>query len=568
MRRERMNRRGRYVLGIALLFVGSVLVQGCQASKKRKDPAPRLEASPLAESMGYLHRRKAFATLQVPADLMADWQKGDNEAHVWGFPDSLRIGLVTNQDVSVHFEVRPPIGEVTLVSAKPSEEPSAEPSAEPGGAAGADEGVEDAAGNGAAEPARAGVPGPEPEPEDSAQVVKGYVLSIDKPELLHGAVELEIFCYRIDAAAKGEELDLYALEEAGDLVRAFVPIFPEWSPEAVAEAKEQSAQRLAVESDRVQMKILGSDPWNHPAPEEEQVIFRVLPLGATGLDDLRWAVEPATVPLSESKVGGILLLKAVPEEFTDADSVTLHVFGKLEDGGNRSPYQRMLRGEYVTHTLFSETAAPPEVSLNVLDKQTAERIFGETFAQEFYACAVHINNPSEDTLILYGSSVASWALFSSKEYHPFWSQYRPLSYTSILESLSDINRHNENQVLIDHLETIGELAAGASVFMTGPDYGDAVALFTGVFIPELRKHLLEDILTHLTNLENLGFREVEEVGPRSEVTKYLFLPRGPILGLLGNKTPVYIVSVDDSKVGIDGYRVLTSEAVQSDVDEP
>jgi hypothetical protein len=96
---------------------------------------------------------------------------------------------------------------------------------------------------------------------------------------------------------------------------------------------------------------------------------------------------------------------------------------------------------------------------------------------------------------------------------------------------------------------VGEVAAGAAVFISGVDYSKGVALFTGVLIPELEKQLLWDVLLHLKNLEQRSLKEVEEIAERGQVRRVVFFPRRALPNFLP-PFPMYVAEIRPDDVPV------------------
>ena len=79
------------------------------------------------------------------------------------------------------------------------------------------------------------------------------------------------------------------------------------------------------------------------------------------------------------------------------------------------------------------------------------------------------------------------------------------------------------------------------------------------------KRILADIVEHITNLETLGFNQIEEIAPYGEITKILFFPKGDIYGVTGVETEsARIVEINNRHVTFAGYYITDAESMVSE----
>lgn len=226
-----------------------------------------------------------------------------------------------------------------------------------------------------------------------------------------------------------------------------------------------------------------------------------------------------------------------------------------------------------------------ETKLEVWSRENTASEFGRTFASVFYACDVQFTNTTDEDVLLYGGSLTNYVHYRMSledvetyfgyvegddpsdliatlngvgeeitditGFEPFfdyltWAEdRRPMSYSDILAIFEHHRRGNGRQRVIDTLQFVGALATGAGVFVNSPDYATGVALFTGIFTPELEKLILWDILLNLQNLEKRSLKEIEEVPAYGQIHRVVFYPRGAIHGLISG-VPVYIAEIQKS----------------------
>jgi len=116
-----------------------------------------------------------------------------------------------------------------------------------------------------------------------------------------------------------------------------------------------------------------------------------------------------------------------------------------------------------------------------------------------------------------------------------------MSFADILAIFTYKREANPKQRGIEVMKSVGKLAAGAAVFISGIDYSRGVNLFAAVLTPELEKQLLWDVLLHVKNLESRTLHEIEEVTARGQLHKVVFFPRRAIY----NITPAFPVYISE-----------------------
>ncbi|MBI1321399.1 MAG: hypothetical protein GC168_20950 [Candidatus Hydrogenedens sp.] len=217
--------------------------------------------------------------------------------------------------------------------------------------------------------------------------------------------------------------------------------------------------------------------------------------------------------------------------------------------------------------------------LNVWPPDLAADQFGEHFAKAFYVCDAFFYNDSEDPIILYGASLEAVVrygllredaidLFGEKivdnpglltnfydeygalaDYLDFKEERRPMSFADVLGIFEYRREKDPRQQALRILQSLGTIGVGASPFVEGPDFDAAMAFFNGIFLPELEKRLLWDILMHLKQLESRSLKEVEEVPAGGALHRVVFFPRFGIPATNPRKF-VYITEIrpDDATV--------------------
>lgn len=155
----------------------------------------------------------------------------------------------------------------------------------------------------------------------------------------------------------------------------------------------------------------------------------------------------------------------------------------------------------------------------------------------------------------------------------FEDYYRPMTFAAVLVSLIEITENHPVNFTLRLIESLG-VAAGALVGaapLTGlfakAVYGTSVALTTGVFIPELRKLLYQEVEPYIKNLGTLALDTVLTIPPAGSRDGYVFFPKGPIFGFgvdeFSVDEPSFIVNIDNTDVSVDGLLVTGGTRVSS-----
>ena len=373
-----------------------------------------------------------------------------------------------------------------------------------------------------------------------------HVLTLD-PERLAVVDEFKVTWF-----GDSDGLTVYEMREEGLYLERNVRVIP---PDGLTTYEDQIRAQVfeAWEAGAQQIRIL---PGAVRVSEgNSDAVLKILYTGDSSdpIDELLdYQIEPNVI--HDLAVGENFLELTIPKANLEGwATLTVDAFLLAPSGATLA--DMISAGEYMVRDIELVTDPLPSVRLDLLDLTTSERLFGQTFSEEFYACSVNVVNPSDDKLIVYGTSVNAIVSLEVEGFNPWQERYRPLSFASILEGMNDIRRNSPEQKLISLLEFTGELATGAAVFVTGPDYGEGVALFTGIFTPELRARLLEDILANVSSIQVLGMNEVEEIAPQSQVTKYVFFPKGLILGVVGGGRTAKITEILNQDLNLGGYRI-------------
>jgi hypothetical protein len=234
---------------------------------------------------------------------------------------------------------------------------------------------------------------------------------------------------------------------------------------------------------------------------------------------------------------------------------------------------------------------PLTTRANMWPREDAAEEFGEEFSRNFIVTDVVFENPNPKPVLLYGSSLSMKARFlyaedsaraickGSNNPQTVGKEdvsnvcgpdrrkdidldqvefFRPLSFPDLVALFTFKRQSDPRQQLVDLLKSVGELAAGAGIFITARDYAKGVSFFTGIVNPQAEKLLLWDVLLHVKNLDDRALKEVEQVQPHGQLRRIVFFPARGIRGItaLGDmylaeiardEVPVSAVYLEDAR---------------------
>lgn len=161
----------------------------------------------------------------------------------------------------------------------------------------------------------------------------------------------------------------------------------------------------------------------------------------------------------------------------------------------------------------------------------------------------------------------------------FWEDYyRPMTFESVLLSLTAETRNQPSEKILRWMESAGVVFAGLvglgdiSAKFDRPGFAQRVAFTTGVLLPEARKLFGKDVAQYLNNLATNALPSVLTLDAHQSRDGYVFFPRGPIFGygvdeFLPN-LPSYIVNIDNEDVAVDGEVIADSVSFESGYKKP
>lgn len=232
-------------------------------------------------------------------------------------------------------------------------------------------------------------------------------------------------------------------------------------------------------------------------------------------------------------------------------------------------------------------------TFNLWARDDVAEEFGEEFARTFIVADVVFENPNALPILVYGSSLRArvrflasqadvekafgpevlkhpsrldgvyWGGQSASDALDFQEAFRPLAYSDVLAIFTNRKESDPRQRTVSVMRSLGEVAAGAAVFVTSADYAKAVSLFTGIVVPELEKQLLWDVILHLKNIEQRSLKEVEEVPGRGQLRRAIFFPQRAILAMVP-PFPMYVAEIRPDEVPVTAVLIDKKATVTSD----
>lgn len=227
-------------------------------------------------------------------------------------------------------------------------------------------------------------------------------------------------------------------------------------------------------------------------------------------------------------------------------------------------------------------------------------LFGKSFAKHFYAAQVTLMNPNKKPIIIYGNTMKLIVRMNSVDQFDFaengrprrlswWALYQPLDHDAITRMMYTMHEQDGRMIASHGLDFMSMVGAVGSAFTSSIDYNRAVAVFSGMFAPEAKKLLEKDLLRYQQNFSEIGLNDIEEIAAGTAITRFVFLPKGPIYGNFdydadeanslstrsqdpsskefGTRAllPSYIHNIRREEVYIEGKRILASDPLSSGV---
>ncbi len=335
---------------------------------------------------------------------------------------------------------------------------------------------------------------------------------------------------------------------------------------AISESQGSDQPPLTKDQEnRIKSSILDSkrmaiirdhDPSTTDAAVAQDIVDEVLPIISTKGQDRarRESMREVAIPLA-------ITLIAIVRESAD------FCFGEDQT-------QLMLAERYASEIFANTSSGESNFSSSIEKENKTLRditgCFGERLDQEI-SRTIGLSSPIALDMrrrvgltnkIAAASQDTRWQEKLSRHGY-FWEDfYRPMTFESVLLSLTARTRAHPMNRALNYLESLG-VVAGALVGMEqissafgGEAFAQRVAVSTGVFVPEMKKLLLRDIDQYLGNLASTALPSIVTLAPNESRDGYVFFPRGPIYGYgvdeFSINEPSFIVNIDNEDVSVDG----------------
>lgn len=237
----------------------------------------------------------------------------------------------------------------------------------------------------------------------------------------------------------------------------------------------------------------------------------------------------------------------------------------------------------------------------LLPDDGAAQMFGQGFANQFYAAQVTFRNPNDKPILIYGNTMrlvvrmnASLPSGIDETGEPlrkiWWATWEPLDYDALRRMLEGMQENSWQRYASKGLD-LAALGLGFYGVAAEPSKETLrlIAAFAGA-APQLRAMLEADLKRHAANFREKGLNNIEEIPENGTLTRCVFLPKGPIYGSfafgvaeanevpfsskegLGNPfkpdsrdfgrlalQPAYIHDIRREEVYVEGKRILASD---------
>lgn len=281
------------------------------------------------------------------------------------------------------------------------------------------------------------------------------------------------------------------------------------------------------------------------------------------------ASSPEAVSTTGAKTTVISLGRT---DISETDAITINVY----DGKDEQRAEPVFDREVPVGALKGRISGKFQIE----DQLVAEKHFGSTFARTFFCVKVTIENTFDKPVRVHHGSITLEVRYvarmkkgqTTEDLEPFlvdmwydvedeslikyggdtyviWTRDRmPMNFSDILNVFEFDQRHDPRNVFINLLRSAGIIASAAGTFGVGADYDKIVSFIQGPVTETLAEFLLADLIAHLGYLNDHALHDSTTVAPNEDVSKYVFFPRGDIIGVWGLELPVRVMTV---RQGID-----------------
>lgn len=214
----------------------------------------------------------------------------------------------------------------------------------------------------------------------------------------------------------------------------------------------------------------------------------------------------------------------------------------VNDSGN-DVVARILRGDQAVFRL-NVVRGWVSTTTFLLAEDAAASLFGQGFSDHFYAAQVTFRNPNDKSILIYGNTmrlivrmnaVVPTALEETGELKRtvFWATWEPLDYDALRRVMESMQEKTWQRVAS---KAIDLASIGLGFYGVAADPSKDVLRFIAAFggaAPPVKTLLEADLKRYAANFRDKGLNNIEEIPSYGTLTRYVFLPKGPIYGTFG-----------------------------------
>lgn len=211
-----------------------------------------------------------------------------------------------------------------------------------------------------------------------------------------------------------------------------------------------------------------------------------------------------------------------------------------------------------------------EYRYTVLDQKDASLLFGSGIGDRFYVIQLAVVNKGEKKVAVPLSAIQAeieWAYGEDPKGADVYYEEGPPTISPL--SLADISGYFEafqkskgrKARLFNALDGLTTLMASL-VPLFGPGFEDAHVIFTGGFIPGLRKGIGDLSSLQLQNLTSRSWENIEEIPAKSGKSKFIFIQRGD--QIFASEGAVSPSKIKKQIKNIRGLEIIGFEIIQSE----
>ena len=201
---------------------------------------------------------------------------------------------------------------------------------------------------------------------------------------------------------------------------------------------------------------------------------------------------------------------------------------------------RILRGEQAVFRL-NVLRGVVSTTAFLLPDDGAAQMFGQSFADSFYAAQVTFRNPNDKPILIYGNTMRLVVRMNAAEpvgideygqlaRKIWWATWEPLDYDALRRMIEGMQEHSWQRYLSKGID-LASLGLGFYGVAARPSEESLrfIAAFGGA-APQLKALLEADLKRNALNFREKGLNNIEEIPENGTLTRYVFLPKGPIYG--------------------------------------